>query len=146
MKLSALRVVTLPLLLVVLFAASSPAVVVVDAARDCAAGDDTCAAKEDPKCPSRPHIIRCASAHLDLNKNGKLEKEELQTAIDALPWLARGVLKIIGSVPLIMKKCDHDKDDAISMDHDMEATKETCLATCFKRKAFKAAFFPDCDL
>ena len=45
-----------------------------------------------------------------------------------------------------MVKCDADGDDAISMDKDMPATEETCLATCFKRKAFKSAFFPDCDL
>ena len=101
---------------------------------------------EDPACPSRPHIIRCAAAHLDVNKNNKLERQELQNAIDSLPWLARGVLKIIGSVDKIMSKCDADGDGAISIDHDMAATEETCLATCFKRKAFKKALFPDCDL
>lgn len=101
---------------------------------------------EDPKCPSRPHIVRCAAAHLDLNKNNALEKEELEAAIDSLPWYARGVLKIIGSVPSIMNKCDADGDGAISIEHDMEATKETCLASCFKKKAFKSAFFPDCEL
>lgn len=45
---------------------------------------------EDPQCPSRPHIIRCAGAHLDLNKNNKLERTELVAAIDSLPWYARG--------------------------------------------------------
>jgi hypothetical protein len=45
-----------------------------------------------------------------------------------------------------MAKCDHDKDGKISIEQDMEATKETCLATCFKRKAFKSAFFAECDL
>lgn len=101
---------------------------------------------EDPSCPSRPHIIRCAAAYLDKNKNDKLEREELQTAIDALPWLSRGVLKILGSVDKIMQKCDADGDDAIGMHDDMEKTKEQCLASCFKRKAFKSAFFSDCDL
>mmetsp|Transcript_12010 Transcript_12010/g.16798 ORF Transcript_12010/g.16798 Transcript_12010/m.16798 type:complete len:177 (-) Transcript_12010:1092-1622(-) len=101
---------------------------------------------EDPGCPSRPHIIRCAAAHLDINKNNKLDRKELQDAIDSLPWLARGVLKILGSVDSIMSKCDADGDDAIGIDTDMESTKETCLASCFKRKAFKQAFFPDCDL
>mmetsp|Transcript_13451 Transcript_13451/g.18997 ORF Transcript_13451/g.18997 Transcript_13451/m.18997 type:complete len:176 (-) Transcript_13451:254-781(-) len=101
---------------------------------------------EDPACPSRPHIIRCAAAHLDVNKNNKLERKELQDAIDSLPWLARGVLKILGSVDSIMKKCDADGDDAIGIDTDMEQTQETCLASCFKRKAFKQAFFPQCDL
>jgi len=101
---------------------------------------------EDPACPSRPHIIRCAAAHLDVNKNNKLDRKELQDAIDSLPWLARGVLKILGSVDSIMGKCDADGDDAIGIDTDMESTKETCLASCFKRKAFKQAFFPDCDL
>jgi hypothetical protein len=44
-----------------------------------------------------------------------------------------------------MKKCDVDGDDAISMDFDMQNNSETCLASCFKRKAFKSAFFPDCE-
>lgn len=43
-----------------------------------------------------------------------------------------------------MKKCDADGDGSITIDVDMEETKETCLATCFKRKAFKKLFFPDC--
>ena len=59
---------------------------------------------------------------------------------------ARGILQILGSVDKMMKKCDVDGDDAISIDYDMEHNKETCLATCFKRRAFKSAFFPDCDL
>lgn len=110
-----------------------------------AVADDTGAADEDPSCPSRPHIIRCAGHYLDVNKNNKLERSELQDAIDKLPWYSRGILKIIGSVDKIMKKCDYDGDGAISIDSDMEKTKETCLATCFKRKAFKGAFFPECD-
>ena len=99
----------------------------------------------DPNCPSRPHIIRCAAHHLDVNQNGQLERKELEDAIGKLPWYSRGILKIIGSVDKIMKKCDYDGDGAISIDQDMENTKETCLATCFKRKAFKNAFFPECD-
>jgi hypothetical protein len=101
---------------------------------------------QDPKCPSRPHIIRCAAMHLDTNRNNKLDRPELEHAIEQLSWLARGVLKIIGSVNSIMKKCDYDGDDAISIDYDMENTADTCLATCFKRRAFKSAFFPECDL
>lgn len=99
----------------------------------------------DPSCPSRPHIIRCAAHHLDTNHNLMLERSELEDAIAKLPWYQRGVLKIIGSVDKIMKRCDADGDGAISITHDMEKTKETCLATCFKRKAFKSAFFPECD-
>jgi len=93
---------------------------------------------------SRPHIVRCAGKFLDTNKNKKLERAELETAINALPWYSRSVLKIIGSIDKIMKKCDADGDDAIGMETDMPATEETCLASCFKRKAFKAAFFPEC--
>jgi hypothetical protein len=100
----------------------------------------------DPKCPDREHLMICAGAILDTNKNGKLDRDELQTAIDSLPWWARGVLKILGSVDKMMLKCDVDGDDAISIDYDMEHNKETCLATCFKRRAFKGAFFPECDL
>jgi len=99
----------------------------------------------DPNCPTRPHIINCAGKYLDLNKNKKLERSELESAINGLPWYSRSILKIIGSVDKIMAKCDADGDDAIGMDTDMPATEETCLASCFKRKAFKGAFFPDCD-
>jgi hypothetical protein len=59
---------------------------------------------------------------------------------------ARGVLKILGSVDKMMKKCDVDGDDAIGIDYDMSHNSETCLATCFKLRAFKSAFFPECDL
>ncbi len=111
--------------------------------QECKASDDASTA-EDPSCPSRPHIIRCAGKYLDLNKNKKLERSELETAIDSLSFVARGVLKIIGSVDKIMGKCDADGDGAISMKADMKATEKTCLATCTKRKYFKAAFFPDC--
>ena len=48
---------------------------------------------------------------------------------------------------MIMKKCDYDSDGYITTGRngDMEKSKETCLKQCFKRKAFKSAFFPDCD-
>lgn len=101
---------------------------------------------EDPSCPSRDHIIRCAGEYMDTNKNKKLERSELEAAIDTLPWYGKGILKILGSVDKIMVKCDADGDGAISLDHDMPATTETCLSTCFKKKAFKGAFFPDCCL
>jgi len=100
--------------------------------------------EEDPSCPSRPHVIRCAAKYLDTNQNGQLEKSELETAMNAVPWILRSVLNIIGSIDAIMKKCDANGDGAIDIDVDMKATEETCLATCFKRKAFKRLFFPDC--
>jgi hypothetical protein len=137
---------------------------------------DTKEEVEDPNCPSRGLVIRCAGKHLDTNGNGKLERHELETAINTLPWYARGempfcavtlklctyfskhdesnlsqsfvslgILNILGSVDKMMKKCDLDGDDAIGMRGDMENNHETCLATCFKRKAFKSAFFPDCQ-
>lgn len=56
-----------------------------------------------------------------------------------------GILKILGSLDKMMAKCDIDRDGAIGIDYDMSHNGETCLATCFKRRAFKAAFFPDCD-
>lgn len=135
MKLSARTILSLVLVL----SLSS----LIWAENECVA--DQVSAPEDPNCPSRSHIIRCAGKYLDTNQNQKLERSELETAINTLPWYARGVLKVIGSIDKIMKKCDADGDDAIGMDTDMPATEDTCLATCFKRKAFKAAFFPECD-
>jgi hypothetical protein len=99
----------------------------------------------DSKCPPRPHIVNCAAKYLDLNNNKKLERSELETAIDNLPWYSRSILKVIGSIDKIMAKCDADGDGAIGIETDMPVTEETCLASCFKRKAFKSAFFPDCD-
>lgn len=52
----------------------------------------TSTTKEDPSCPSREYVIRCAGIHLDVNKNGMLERKELQDAIDKLPWYGRGEL------------------------------------------------------
>lgn len=109
-----------------------------------AATDEVIVEGEDPKCPSRPHIIRCAGKHLDTNNNGALERTELDTAMSQVSWIVRGLLKVIGSTDTIMKKCDADSDGMITIEADMEATKETCLATCFKRKVFKQLFFPDC--
>ncbi|GMI51525.1 hypothetical protein ScalyP_jg2847 [Parmales sp. scaly parma] len=95
---------------------------------------------------SRPVVIACAAKFLDTNHNNNLDREELEYAISQLNFLARKVLTIIGSVDAIMEKCDHDKDGAISIHADMGATTTTCLASCYKRRAFKAAFFPDCDI
>ena len=99
-----------------------------------------------PNCPSRKHVVKCAGEYLDTNGNGLLERSELQGAIDQLPWLSRGILSILGSVDKMMAKCDADGDGAISIGYDMEHNAETCLATCFKRRAFKSAFFSDCTL
>jgi len=99
-----------------------------------------------PNCPSRKHVIACAAKYLDKNENGLLERSELQGAIDKLPWLSRGLLKILGSVDKMMTKCDMDGDDAISIGYDMDHNAETCLATCFKRRAFKSAFFAECEV
>lgn len=99
---------------------------------------------EDPHCPSRQFVIKCAGIYLDKNQNGKLEREELQSAIDKLPWYSRGILSILGSVDKMMAKCDMDGDGAISMDYDMQNNAHQCLASCFKRRAFKGAFFPEC--
>lgn len=56
------------------------------------AGDNTVSAEKpeslgagDPNCPDRDHLMRCAGKHLDHNKNGKLDRDELQGAIDSLP-------------------------------------------------------------
>lgn len=46
-------------------------------------------APEDPKCPSRPHVIRCAAKYLDSNQDGALERSELEAAMNEVPWLLR---------------------------------------------------------
>jgi hypothetical protein len=101
--------------------------------------------ENDDSCPSRAYVIKCAGQYLDTNRNGLLERAELQSAIDALPWYSRGIISILGSVDKMMKKCDMDGDGAISMDYDMKNNGESCLSTCFKRLAFKKAFFPNCS-
>ena len=90
-------------------------------------------------------MVRCAAKYLDANQNGALERSELDAIMNDVPWLLRSLLRVIGSVDAIMKKCDADGDGKITIEQDMEQTKETCLATCFKRNAFKRLFFPDCS-
>lgn len=46
--------------------------------------------EDDPNCPPRPHVIRCAAKYLDTNHNGRLEKEELESAMGGVSWLLRG--------------------------------------------------------
>lgn len=46
--------------------------------------------EEDANCPSRPHVIRCAAKYLDTNQNGRLEREELESVMQTVPWLLRG--------------------------------------------------------
>ena len=85
---------------------------------ECSADDNDCKPavegtveteeEEDPKCPSRPHIIKCAAKYLDTNNNNLLERSELDAAMGEVHWLARGLLKVIGSTDAIMKKCDAD--------------------------------------
>jgi hypothetical protein len=58
---------------------------------------------EDPNCPSHESIIRCAGMHLDTNRNGKLDRAELESAISSLPWYARGLLQILGSVDKMVR-------------------------------------------
>jgi hypothetical protein len=47
---------------------------------------ESSADKLDPNCPSRDLIIRCTGKHMDKNNNGKLDRDELTGAINALPW------------------------------------------------------------
>lgn len=88
--------------LLALFLALTVAVL-ADSDEQCVGGEGECAAdepvqtmtetEEDPKCPSRRHIIQCAGQYLDTNNNGKLDRSELQAAIDSLPWYDMRVAK-----------------------------------------------------
>jgi hypothetical protein len=49
-------------------------------------GTEPLAAVIDKGCPDRGHIIRCAGKYLDTNQNGKLDRSELDAAIERLPW------------------------------------------------------------
>lgn len=65
-----------------------------EAATGSSVGGDASKSKEDssnkstidPNCPDRDHLMRCAKVHLDLNKNNKLDRDELEGAIAKLPW------------------------------------------------------------
>ena len=41
---------------------------------------------EDPNCPSRELIIKCVGIFLDLDKDGRLSRTELENAMSTLPW------------------------------------------------------------
>ena len=45
---------------------------------------------EDPLCPSRDLIVRCTAKTLDLNGDKKIDRSELEGAINRLPWYAKG--------------------------------------------------------
>ena len=55
--------------------------------------------EEDANCPSRPHVIRCAAKYLDTNQNGRLEREELESVMQTVPWLLRG--EFLFDVPVL---------------------------------------------
>lgn len=40
----------------------------------------------DPNCPNRSHIIKCCAKYMDSNYDGKLSRNELDAAINKLPW------------------------------------------------------------
>lgn len=61
-------------------------VTVTEVARETAKEEET----NDSSCPSRPHVIRCAAKYLDNNHNGMLEREELESIMQTVPWLLRG--------------------------------------------------------
>lgn len=103
----------------VLFAAVSMAN--EDSQVECVVGDDgECIASNDDEgpedteaassegatvdngCPDRGHIIRCTGEYLDLNKNGKLDRIELDAAIGSLPWCVREFLAEQRARPIIL--------------------------------------------
>lgn len=49
---------------------------------EAATPEPSTATEEDPNCPSRALVIRCAGQYLDTNQNGKLERAELEAAIN----------------------------------------------------------------
>jgi hypothetical protein len=53
--------------------------------------DPPLASVMDKGCPDRGHIIRCAGKYLDTNQNGKLDRSELDAAIERLPWSVHSI-------------------------------------------------------
>jgi hypothetical protein len=62
------------------------------------------AAVIDKGCPDRGHIIRCAGKYLDTNQNGKLDRSELDAAIERLPW---SVLYTVGTCTVHVQLLSH---------------------------------------
>lgn len=104
-------------------------------AESCSSGEGECAnpdvvaAEEDPNCPSRDLIIRCAGKHLDANQNGKLDRNELEDAIGSLPWFARGILQILGSV-----------DKMVSREEKLSRAREIDNRYCLEFSSFLSIF------
>ncbi|EJK65210.1 hypothetical protein THAOC_13959, partial [Thalassiosira oceanica] len=110
--------------------------------------DETCAnpeatdEAEDPSCPSRYGSEawrtrqggQSGEKFLSASTTRRLGVGNLKflpSKTHVLPDLTWSLLRVIGSVDAIMKKCDADGDGKITIDGDMEQTKETCLASCF---------------
>jgi hypothetical protein len=68
--------------------ASAPVIPSVDEAAEPVQQEDPSSGTPsiDPNCPDRDHLMRCARVHLDLNKNNKIDRDELDAAINSLPW------------------------------------------------------------
>lgn len=77
---------------------------------DCSTGEGECTNPdavevEDPTCPSRKHVIKCAEQYLDTNRNGKLDRDELEGAINKLPWYSKGTFSESKFVPFRLIRC-----------------------------------------
>lgn len=78
--------------------AATESIDAVDSATDTAKAAESAATaevEEDAYCPSRPHVIRCAAKYLDTNQNGRLERSELESVMQTVPWLLRGKFGVL---------------------------------------------------
>jgi len=90
------------------------------------------AAAPDPSCKhTREEALRCVQLYADLDKDGFVTEDEVQTLRDSsLHFYERALSWIAGeTTATVMLHCDHDRDGRISA-QDFADSYDTCLRDC----------------
>lgn len=84
-------------------------------------------------CPPRQQTMECFYKIADQNNDGVVTRTELKAALNsALHWYEKVPFKLFGGVAKIMKDCDENDDNVLSVEESMRM--KTCMDSCFKRR------------
>ena len=91
-------------------------------------------------CPTKKQAIDCFYSKCDLNNDGKINRKELESAIDNyLPWWERIPFNIFGGIDQILSDCDANKNGVLTA-KEAYHMKHTCLNSCYKKKMTISTF------
>ena len=90
-------------------------------------------------CPPRKSTMECFYKIADTNKDGIVTRHELSHAIfNALSWYEKVPFRLFGGIEQIMKDCDENRDNKLTVEESMRLKK--CMDSCFKRKHTRDKF------